>query len=97
MRTTKKITIPAKEEEVLDAVFCDLCGSQKLSRRLWPNGLVHNNIYNTTVQMEDGYTTHDSGEHLVTSFDICCTCFKEKLMPWAIEQGARPTGEVVDW
>lgn len=96
MKTTKKVKIPAKEVEVTEYVYCDLCTSPKING-WWISSSIENNICDTGISMTEGYTSGDSGCHTVTSFDICAVCFVEKLVPWLMEQGARPTKEEVDW
>ena len=48
------------------------------------------------IQMKQGYQYPEGGSGTYTSFDVCCKCFKEKLMPWfKSEFGSVPT--VTEW
>jgi len=83
---------PAKpEREVIQGqgVICDVCGKKSDKKGYWNTGIY--DIEDTTVEMDIG--TSFPGDHDVinTSFDICPTCFKDKLIPWLASQGATPT------
>jgi hypothetical protein len=88
MELKKTVEIPAKTEERVVAVTCDICG--KKGHPEWPGGDWGENQYDrneTIVRWRQGehYPEGSSGNEY--DVHICPTCFENKLMPWLKEQG----------
>ena len=104
MKHTKKIVIPAKPEttkEVIDKVTCDLCSEERAESDNWPKSQNHNcnghNVRETTVGYEYGMTYPEGGRIEVLSFDICPSCFINKLIPWVEQQGGKVSTKEIDY
>lgn len=87
MKYKKTIQIPATTREIIEAVSCDLCGNKIENRGYETDAVV--------VTHRSGVNYPDSGWGEETELDVCGKCFTEKLLPWAISQGAVPT--VTEW
>ena len=79
-------------------IRCDLCGFVETSPGERPEreeaSWSRKPFYDegVTVSCAKGSSDPDGGsDHEVTRFDICPKCFRERLMPWLISQGAKPT------
>jgi hypothetical protein len=92
MKHKKTIMIPMIPEHTQTVtVFetCDLCGDKIESE---PYEVNH-----VEVRHKKGENYPDCGEGIITFFDICGSCFEQKLVPWLISQGAKPQVEEWDW
>lgn len=87
----KHLTTIKKEVEntVVSKVTCDLCGKEaeygSWSESLWNVNEVEVSI---TIKHRTGNAFPESGVGDETEIDMCPTCFSDKLIPWAISQGA---------
>lgn len=101
MKHIRKVKEPAREREVVDKITCDLCGAEGidtgLSEARWTSTMYC--VEDTAIRLIEGDVYPEGGQQILTEFHICAKCFKQKLMPWLIEQGANPTTveEGVDW
>ena len=51
----------------------------------------------TTIKSSEGTSYPEGGAKKESSVDVCPTCFKTKLVPWLISQGAKIREEEFDW
>ncbi len=98
---TTQVVIPAKTEEQVTSVRCDLCGATYQDARpdcneiSWRGRWV---ISNTAVRFVSGLDGPDGGGGAGTwEYHICPMCFQNRLEPWLQEQGARPTIKETTW
>lgn len=89
MRTYVKKTRKV-EEEVLDELRCDLCGT-KADHGTWESGCyrVDETDLSVTVKQRSGDVYPEGGSGTEYLIDLCPTCFKDRLVPWLINQGAK--------
>jgi len=87
MKIIKKVLRPAYEEEVLDHLKCELCEATTMNEDDW--GESGYDVLETKVSIEEGKRYPNDGWGVETIVDICPKCFKEKLLPWLISQGAK--------
>ena len=83
-KTYKTVTIPASEDTVVDRVFCDVCKKEIEE----PDSFEINHC-EVECQLGDSFPEGSSWESL--TFDICSTCFKDKLVEWFKSFGSPPT------
>ena len=88
MRTYKKIPVPATEREVLDELKCDIC-KDVAKHHKWGKGNYSTN--EVKIEWINGMSYPDDCWGNIVSYDMCPTCFQNKLMPWLESQGATPT------
>lgn len=84
MKHYTEVIIPARITNEVSHITCDLC----------KNKIQHKSSYDVdevTVSYRTGRSYPEGGDGTETEFDICNTCFTEKLVPWLIFQGAVPT------
>jgi len=89
MRTYKTTIIPEHNSTSIDQVFCDLCGEVR-KHQLYA-------VSDVVVSYEFGNAYSDNGSTTQLSYDICGSCFRNKLMVWLESQGAEPRKEEKDW
>lgn len=87
MKQYKTVHVPASDNEVLDKTLCDLCGTE-----IAPGCYDAEDV---DITHRSGHSYPEGGSGKETTIDMCGECFEEKLVPWVIEQGGRPT--VRDW
>lgn len=99
----QKITIqePATTREMNESVTCDLCG--KIMRYAgvhvdgpveWAGGY---EVKQTCVSIGDGCSYPECTHIEYRCYHICPECFKIKLEPWLMAQGAQPTPGEIDY
>lgn len=69
---------------------CDLCGQAILPRSM-------GQFSDSTVLGTTGWSYPEGGEYTRTEVDLCGPCFREKLLPWLISQGVKPTVTTEDF
>ncbi len=97
MRRKEKRTTTTEGEVVVE-IRCDLCGqagNHLRSHAPWAAGSY--DVNETEVKMRTGHSYPEGGSGEEVKYDICPTCFTEKLMPWLASQGANPTRTDWDW
>ena len=99
MKIYEEKIIPARKEMVLKTRTCDLCGKSS-SREEWESRSIY--AVNETeivvvVRQKDGACYPDNGSGKKYEVDLCPRCFKSKLIPWLISQGATIKREEWDW
>ena len=79
-------TMPVTREERYDhELICDICGhTVKSIENNWAGGLYEDCRTEVTFQEGHSYPEAITGKKL--EFDICPTCFKDKLIPWIQSQ-----------
>lgn len=92
MEERGKQTYPARTEEVVTKVTCDLCGSESPD----PGGgfgeavswnADNYNVTETGIYMKTGTNFPEGSSYEFTECDICPDCFESKLMPWLKAHG----------
>lgn len=82
------------------AVTCDLCGTTVEKRQHregadWSTGTYE--VLETAVWLKQGESYPEGGQHDVREYDICPECFRDRLEPWLMEQGAVPRERSLDF
>jgi len=95
MKHYKTVHRPAREEQMLDFLVCDICGRKSDSG--W--GDWRTKAYDATevvvkLRLGDDYPEGGSGEKW--EIDICPECFREKLIPW-VEAFGHTKIEAEEW
>jgi hypothetical protein len=96
---------PSRTDTFIIEIVCDLCGHRRMCRngtRSLPDEIEWKErpMERTSVQLQDGegaYLGRDGGMWTETIFHVCPSCFRGKLMPWFLSQGACPTIKKVDF
>ena len=85
--------------KVLASRVCDMCGKKGKGDEDWNGATYDVNETEITikVQQKEGFSCPDGGHGKNYDIDICPTCFKGKLVPWLISQGANIKQEDWDW
>ena len=96
MKVMKTKQIPAKTEQVLDHVKCELCPR---TMKDWNNNwaTVTYDVDRIEVCSTVGENYPEGGHATDTILDICPDCFKTKLIPWFKAQGGTPRTEEHDY
>lgn len=98
MEIKGKVTIPAREEERVLSVKCDICNAEG-SPGVWgevdwkqqvkpPSPYL---VQSTTVQCKRGNHYPGSRDIEIETYHICHNCWKFVLAPFLEKQGASPT------
>ena len=85
MKHTKKVDIPAQPattKEVQDFISCDLCKDKIITNTFKAD--------NVDIQCKTGDVYPEGGMGSTIEVDMCCSCFRKKLIPWLESQGAEP-------
>lgn len=89
---------PAKRETVVDAVRCDLCGALGLYSGLaetdWAPG---STVEETTIAIRTGDEWHGGGQSRTEFYDVCGSCFRDKVEPVLLQLGAVKRVSENDW
>ena len=89
----KKVTSEV-ERMVLVAMSCDLC--RKISHKEnWTTDCYQ--VAETTVEFREGSNYPDGGSGTLYDVDICPDCFRDKLIPWLLAEGAAVRETEWDW
>ncbi len=93
-----KISEP-KPYQVLVCRSCDLCGEKSNRDDCWScgNWTVNETKIKVNVCLKEGFSYPDGGNGSEWDVDVCPKCFKDKLIPWFISQGAKIKEEEWDW
>lgn len=95
MKHTKTTEIPAKTIEKVSHYTCDICGAKSDDSGNWSRE--HYEERTTDVSCSIGANYPSGGYSTVFSYDICCDCFNNKLVPWFESQKIKPRIEENDW
>lgn len=79
-------------EEVIEFITCDIC-KKKYKGRNWERE--NYSALETEIKLTTGFAYPEGGSGEETIFDICPTCFIDKLIPMLKELEAEPT--VIEW
>ncbi len=105
MKSYELVTIPPQPERLetrVIAIICDIC--QIEIQQLLADGTItlnpllrdgYGNAFSVLIAMRAGENNLDGGVGETTTFDICPTCFDERLRVWLEGQGA--TARVEAW
>jgi hypothetical protein len=102
--TVKKamVTVPAREEEQIAAVVCDLCGTEQ-GGAYWSDFDGVNwapeayGVERVAVQYGSGSHYPEGGFGKTVGVHMCPTCFTDRLVPWLESQGAEMSEKVWDY
>ena len=86
------------ETEVEVELRCDLC--DKVASGIgWSSSRWDVNEYEAevTIRGRDGESYPEGGSGKEYSVDLCPDCFKDRLLPWLVSQGANPRIRDWDW
>lgn len=84
-----------REVEYIEAVVCDLCGAKTSGNKPWAKG--NHDAIEVDVCMRTWKHWPEGGSGEDIQYDICPTCFRERLMPWLLNQGAAPRIKDLGW
>jgi hypothetical protein len=87
MKHIKNVEVPAHTRKVVDFVTCDLCGGVIKTYRY--------EVDEVEIMHRTGDEFPEGGSGEETTVDMCGECFDTKLLPWLLEQGAKP--ETKEW
>ena len=98
MKTYKEIDIPAKKGRELVAFHCDLCG-RKADGEDWTRGsyVIDETEMRVVMVQREGSSYPEGGSGKEYEIDLCPRCFKERLVPWLISQGAKIEQKEWEW
>jgi hypothetical protein len=91
----KKIIHRKYDDTIIDSITCDIC-KKTYSGIDWEK-LSRYHVLETEVKLRTGQSFPEGGSGEEISFDVCPTCFIEKLIPALKELGAEPTKSEWDW
>lgn len=99
MKTYETVVPENKPYEKVRCRKCDLCGAESQGEEWQSKGLwdVNQTVMAVEIRQKDGYNLPDGGSGTKIEVDLCPTCFKDKLVPWLISQGADIKAEEWDW
>lgn len=92
---------PAREEEYVAAIRCDLCGietrgsSQRTDGVNWLGGSYE--FDRTRISRSIGSSYPEGGQSEKQEYHVCPECWESKLVPWFQSQGAEPTESESVW
>lgn len=92
MRHYQTIQIPAKparQEEQLQKMTCDLCSAKLIARSY--------NINQVNISCESGKSYPEGGDKTTQCFDMCEKCFVDKLVPLLESWGMTSYETEIDW
>ena len=89
---------PAREYQHFVARICDLCGTVT-KREDWNAGIyeIDETEIRVEVRQKEGSNYPEGGMGTEYDIDLCPNCFKDKLVPWLISQGANIEKKEWDW
>lgn len=98
LRQYKKITEQVTRE-VLTGNYCDLCGEKSFFENSWKKSHyeVNETEISVIVKQRDGNSFPEGGCGQEYRIDLCPDCFKGRLVPWLISEGANIRQEDWDW
>lgn len=95
-QVTKTIQVPATTKKVIDFTQCELCLKTTKNAENWDSKSSYD-IAETIITLREGRSFPEGGSIESIIFDICTDCFKTKLMPWFVTQGAQARVEKTEW
>ena len=95
MQRKAKRTIPAREEEYVAEILCDICGTSKEGGVWGDNWARGYDINEVNISRRTGSQWPEGGNGEKIEFDICPRCMDEKVIPFLESIGAKPRKQ--DW
>jgi hypothetical protein len=92
MKKYQEYEVPTHIDRHWISTVCDLCGDE--SETGWAP---HYSAFEATVRLRDGIAYPECGNGTEIEYDLCPTCFREKLIPWLESQGAKTVITEWDW
>lgn len=98
MKLFENKEIPARTERRVVRRQCDLCGCKSTGDD-WDAGIweVNDTEIKVTITQKDGTNYPEGGSGNEYEIDLCPSCFKDRLVPWLIQQGASIKRREWDW
>lgn len=90
-----KTVLVHHDKQVLTHRTCDICGSESYDGSNWSDKTF--GVEEITILRKTGESYPDCGTMTDWSFDLCPSCWTEKLVPWMKEQGAFPEEKDIGW
>jgi len=90
---------PQTTEKVLARTKCDLCGKESKGWNAWSGSTfeVDETEITINIKQKEGMSFPEGGSGTEMEIDICPDCFKNKLVPWLISQGANIEENEWEW
>ncbi len=88
MKNTKLILVTREVTEIV-SITCDLC-KRTVKKDSWGTS-GGDNVAESTVSLKTGSWFPEGGSGDLVKFDICPSCFRDKLIPMLAQMGATPT------
>ncbi len=100
MRRFETKTRPATTYEECVEIRCDLCGRAAPSPygydgNVWGSNRI--DVERVSIKSERGYNCPEGGSSKTKCFDVCVSCFNEKIVPFMASLGAEPAMTESDW
>ena len=90
MRIKETKVIPERVETYTASRLCDLCKTEI-------NNLFYGEREQVEIKFEYGYSTAEYGDVTTIEYDVCASCFREKIIPFFEMHGAEATKEAREW
>jgi hypothetical protein len=100
MKIMKTFITPAKSEQLVDKVICDICKAEGSGSSTYDGCDFSSGSYNINsccIMTKQGESYPDNGNSTTGYFKICPKCFAQHLEPFLESLGARKYVETTDW
>lgn len=94
MILTEEVEVPARKELYEVAIVCDLCDARSPSSRSWQKGDYETE---TVTIIHERRMNYSEGDGTNLEFDLCPSCFQQKLLPWLNAHGAKGRKKDYSW
>jgi hypothetical protein len=100
VRVYREVIVPQTTKQELAELTCDVCARVAPYPRdsdPWNKDADQYHVGDVRVRMTTGSRFPDSADETTLSFDVCTTCFTDKLIPWFATFGATPSRKEEWW
>ena len=99
MKIYDEKTIPEYTTKYVKTRKCDLCGIEARGEEWTTKSRFEINETEIVIEIrqKEGESYPEGGLGTMYEIDLCPNCFKDKLIPWLISQGADIKREDWDW
>lgn len=97
MKTYKESVVESKVKKLVQRQ-CDLCGKTAKTEN-WDAACfdVDETEVKVSIRQKDGNSYPEGGSGYEFEIDLCPQCFKGRLVPWLLSQGATIAQKAWDW